>query len=96
MKSCAGITQHVEMAEQYIGKTFEPQKGLVFVGPFHTAKEAARWLSFMVVQRSGACEVDLPGYCIDSSPWYGVIFQSAKELDGFEPMEEQFPVLNGH
>lgn len=96
MQSCAGITQHVEIAEEYIERAFERHKELVFVGPFLTSVEAFGWLEYMMAHSQNAREVSLPGYCIDSSPWYGVAFQCEKEITRRLREARQFPVLNGH
>jgi len=96
MKSCAGITQHVEISEEYIEREFERHKELVFVGPFQTSMEAIGWLEYMMAHSRNAEEISLPGYCIDSSPWYGVAFQCEKEASKRLYGIEQFPVLSGH
>lgn len=96
MKSCAGITQHVEIAEEYIEKTYELHKELIFVGPFETSVEASSWLAYVVGRSNKTRAISLPCNCIDSSPWYGVTFECRKERDNNWTSKEQFPEFNGH
>ena len=81
MQSFVGITQHVEIAEECIERVFELHKELVFVGPFKTSIEAKQWLEYMLERSHGAKEISLPGYFLDTSPWYGVAFQSGKKKE---------------
>ncbi|MDD2463066.1 MAG: hypothetical protein PHI97_03650 [Desulfobulbus sp.] len=96
MKSYAGITQHLEMSEEYIEKTFGQHKELVFVGPFKTLGEASQWLEYMIAKSYDAEEISLPGYCIDDWTWYGVIFEFGSEIDKHLSSEYRHPVLSGH
>ncbi|WP_028581934.1 hypothetical protein [Desulfogranum japonicum] len=96
MNSCLGITQHVEIAEEYIERTFERHKELVFVGPFKTSIEATQWLKYMLAHSHNGKKISLPGYFLDTSPWYGVAFLCEKKKDNYFPMLQELSGLSSY